>query len=115
MAIQVEVKPKDKTFIGWDVHIISWKVHLSGITIHKITWTEDSEKDGVFVGTTGDLPPGTYGVRAELFGPGREIELTILGKPAIVQPAGSTWPMKVKVNAATQNQNSDTLYVEVTK
>lgn len=115
MAIQIEVKPKDKTFVGWDVSIISWKAHLRGITIHKITWTEDPEKEGVFVGETGDLSPGTYGVRAELFGPGREIELTILGKLAIVQPAGSTWPMKVKVDAATQNQNSDTWYFEVTK
>ncbi|WP_194954906.1 hypothetical protein [Sphingopyxis solisilvae] len=112
MNVEVEVKPADKQFVGWDVNVISWTKDLTRVIVHKIEWREESS--GTFVGTTADLPAGIYGVRAQLVGPNREVEVTIRDCK-VVQPAGETWPMTVKVNSPTQTQTSDTWYFEVPK
>lgn len=108
MKIQFEVKPKDKTPVGWDCTIMSWNPEGTALKIHRVIWSEETQ--GVFVGVTGNLPLGEYLIRVELFGPGREVDVEVRGNAPVTQPAGKSWPMTVKVDGGTQTQNSETWY-----
>lgn len=113
MPILVEVKPKHKSFVGWDVRLASWKTEFTELTWHVLIWSKESS--GVFIGTSGGLSSGEYLVHAFLKDIGGEVEISVRGTASVKQPAGQDWPMKVKVNTAVQSQTSETWYFGYTR
>ena len=114
MRFEVEVKPKDKSLVSMAVNVMTPKSAAVETIIYELDWREEAE--GTFVGTTRlDLPPGKYRVRAELFLPGKEADITIRGGLKVTQPSGKDWPMKVKVDGAIETQTSKTWYFMVTQ
>lgn len=109
--ITVKVEPAAKDNVGWDVFVTSWNDSVEELTIHRIAWSNDA--DGTYTATTANLPTGVYGVLAELVGAGREISVTVDGEPTVVQPAGGSWPMEVKVNSAIEPRTTKTCYFRV--
>lgn len=106
--ITVVVEPKDGTFVGWDVRIFSWERDLSKGIWRTLNWT--GPDSGKFTGESADLPAGEYGLHAGVIGAGRQIKIKVKGSPTIVQPAGATWPVSLKVDSGTATQNSETWY-----
>ena len=95
-TISIEVEPKSKNNVGWDVFCVSWDNSQESLNIHELNWTDKG--NGKFAGTTADLPSGVYGALVELIGVGREIKVTVNGKPPVLQPKNKTWPMEAKVS-----------------
>lgn len=108
---KVIVKPKDGTFVGWDVDCCSWKTNRTGLTWHELAWSEP--EDGKFVGESGELTAGIYGLHCSVIDPGRKISVSIDEDLPVVQPADSEWPLAVEVDAATGTRTSDTWYFRV--
>ena len=95
----IKAKPKDQTQVGWYLEISRWldDQATAPIVTRLTDWIED---DGVFTATA-DLVDGRYGLAANLFGPGREVEIDMSPRPPIFQPAQSNWPFKAKLPATT--------------
>lgn len=109
--ITITVEPGSKDNIGWDLFCTSWKSDNESQTIHTLKWSELG--DGTFAAESGDLPPGIYRIIASLKGAGRAISVTVSGKPPVLQPAGSEWPMEVEVDAATETQRDSIWYFQL--
>lgn len=105
--IVINVTPKNGNDIGWDIYCVRWKADEKSLTIHKLAWT--GPVDGDFIGTSADLPTGVYGVYAAVNLSGSKISVIVDGRPAILQPASTNWPMVVKLDG-TLTQAADTWF-----
>lgn len=80
MAYTLKVKPGDD--------VIVWAVHIDGRPV--VDFNRDLE---AYL----KLGAGEHRLTYEVRGPGSALEVDILEKPNIVQPAKAEWPFKVEV------------------
>jgi hypothetical protein len=109
--ITIKVEPKSKDNIGWDVFLTSWKPSEESQTVHTLKWRDPG--DGTFSADSGDLPAGVYRLITSVKGVGRKVSVTVVGKPAVLDPAGSEWPMTVEVDGAIETQKDSIWYFQL--
>lgn len=107
--IVVKVTPQNGNDVGWDVYCVRWNTDEDRLIIHKLAWTGPSGGD--FTGTSADLPSGVYGVFAAVNLTGKKVTVTVGGRPPVLQPAGTNWPMTIKLATGT-TQAADVWYFQ---